>query len=631
MLRPGTGSHAIFASLMKGGLDKRAADPLVSPLGRDYNAPQAGGMNPFRDPRLVPPRPPRRLQPVPMGRPPMPMLQQPPPIMNHPLPQTPEPPLSPEMEVAGSDLRSRVLYLKSAAQDSSAPQRSSTGESTGLSYAHKPDHYAQGPDAWKSVTQYFKGGKYVKEEPNLQKGRHKSAAANPGLLRRAVSGVASLFQRPSAVGNQARERTTNFLRQGLRPHQLMLQEQAILDTAAHRGRLASQNQLRRQVGVGSGVAAAGLGASTLLSNSGSPASAGQTPADNPAMSPAPPTPALAGMPKEGSLRAIVTRMKMAAEGGGGGKSSGGGGKSSGGGSHGASGMRSAPAAQGPAQTPQTAKPAGPAPQPSVATKAPKPAAPAPQAPVPQKATPQAAQAAQQGQQQPAPQPQQAAPQPQGAPQAAPQQPQQPGMSQPAPQGGMTPGKPQQGMQQQLPAPPAPHTPMGMQQPMMPQMQPAVAVPVAVPSRQPSAREMVDYGQPQVQKGLRKGVEATQNQAQGAVPGNMQRQQQVTGMSNPMMPKPQQTSPMMGQPQPQQKPAPAPQQPQQQQPASAPQQKAAALVTQKQIEAFAKNRFKAAKKAIERADAMKTASAKASFGNAFAEFCKEGEELFLSAR
>jgi hypothetical protein len=52
------------------------------------------------------------------------------------------------------------------------PARSATGESKGLSYAHKPDHYMQGQDAWDSVGGYFKGGKGKK--PNPFAGKHAS-------------------------------------------------------------------------------------------------------------------------------------------------------------------------------------------------------------------------------------------------------------------------------------------------------------------------------------------------------------------------------------------------------------------------------------------------------------------------
>ncbi len=62
---------------------------------------------------------------------------------------------------------------KTAAQDNGSEQhvlkRSATGESTGLSYQNKPDHYMQGQDAWESVGGYFKGGKDKKPNPFLGK------------------------------------------------------------------------------------------------------------------------------------------------------------------------------------------------------------------------------------------------------------------------------------------------------------------------------------------------------------------------------------------------------------------------------------------------------------------------------
>jgi hypothetical protein len=67
---------------------------------------------------------------------------------------------------------------KESAQDNSQPQRSSSGESKGLAYAHKPDHYAQGHDAWKSVSGYFKGGSKIKSEPNPFTGEHAGKSAS---------------------------------------------------------------------------------------------------------------------------------------------------------------------------------------------------------------------------------------------------------------------------------------------------------------------------------------------------------------------------------------------------------------------------------------------------------------------
>lgn len=81
---------------------------------------------------------------------------------------------------------------KRAAQDNGPDQhtlqRSTTGESTNLSYQHKPDHYMQGQDAWASVSQYFKGHSKRKKQPNPFRGEHdavKSAGetkARPGRL-----------------------------------------------------------------------------------------------------------------------------------------------------------------------------------------------------------------------------------------------------------------------------------------------------------------------------------------------------------------------------------------------------------------------------------------------------------------
>jgi hypothetical protein len=64
----------------------------------------------------------------------------------------------------------KMSQHKTAAQDSSQPPTSATGESKGLTYRHKPDHYMQGQDAWASVGQYFKHGD--KHTPNPFEGKH---------------------------------------------------------------------------------------------------------------------------------------------------------------------------------------------------------------------------------------------------------------------------------------------------------------------------------------------------------------------------------------------------------------------------------------------------------------------------
>lgn len=63
--------------------------------------------------------------------------------------------------------------IKAAAQDdtrTASPNRSATGESKGLTFASKPDHYMQGQDAWASVSGYMKGGD--KKKPNPFQGKH---------------------------------------------------------------------------------------------------------------------------------------------------------------------------------------------------------------------------------------------------------------------------------------------------------------------------------------------------------------------------------------------------------------------------------------------------------------------------
>ena len=69
---------------------------------------------------------------------------------------------------------------KFAAQEQdgeTSPKRSATGESEGLTFAHKEDDYAKGQDAWEATSKYFKGGSKVKKEPNPYLGKHANAPA----------------------------------------------------------------------------------------------------------------------------------------------------------------------------------------------------------------------------------------------------------------------------------------------------------------------------------------------------------------------------------------------------------------------------------------------------------------------
>lgn len=61
---------------------------------------------------------------------------------------------------------------KQAAQDNAGPQRSATGESNGLSFGYNPGDYAQGQDAWASVSKYFKTPLQGKTPPNPYIGKH---------------------------------------------------------------------------------------------------------------------------------------------------------------------------------------------------------------------------------------------------------------------------------------------------------------------------------------------------------------------------------------------------------------------------------------------------------------------------
>lgn len=87
--------------------------------------------------------------------------------------------------------------VKSAAQahdGSYTPKRSATGESTGLSFANRPDDYAQGQEAWAATSKYFKtGGR--KKAPNPFVGDH------DGKQAEALSPFASgFFTRCDALG-----------------------------------------------------------------------------------------------------------------------------------------------------------------------------------------------------------------------------------------------------------------------------------------------------------------------------------------------------------------------------------------------------------------------------------------------
>jgi hypothetical protein len=72
-------------------------------------------------------------------------------------------------------------HAAQSADGSYTPRRSASGESTGLSFAHKDDDYAQGQAAWAATSKYLKNGPR-KSEPNPFQGKHASFA--DGFLAR---------------------------------------------------------------------------------------------------------------------------------------------------------------------------------------------------------------------------------------------------------------------------------------------------------------------------------------------------------------------------------------------------------------------------------------------------------------
>ena len=76
-------------------------------------------------------------------------------------PENAPPPTNPKVSVVAEVLakkRRQQQQPKMAAQDNSKPALSATGESKGLTFAHKPDDYDKGPKAWDSSAKYLKRG-----------------------------------------------------------------------------------------------------------------------------------------------------------------------------------------------------------------------------------------------------------------------------------------------------------------------------------------------------------------------------------------------------------------------------------------------------------------------------------------
>ena len=85
---------------------------------------------------------------------------------------------------SGSTQKAR--FWKIAAQDNTSEQRSSTGDSTGLTFAHKDDDYAKGQDAWEATSKYFRSGSQGKTQPNPFKGQHSTSEKAAVLYLRTV-------------------------------------------------------------------------------------------------------------------------------------------------------------------------------------------------------------------------------------------------------------------------------------------------------------------------------------------------------------------------------------------------------------------------------------------------------------
>lgn len=88
-----------------------------------------------------------------------------------------------------------------------SPARSATGESKGLTFAHKDDDYAKGQDAWEATSKYFKGGSKVKNEPNPYMGKHANVIPSYGgqaaPMQDDITPMLERFRQNEVARNQA--------------------------------------------------------------------------------------------------------------------------------------------------------------------------------------------------------------------------------------------------------------------------------------------------------------------------------------------------------------------------------------------------------------------------------------------
>lgn len=149
-------------------------------------APASGGMAPPAAPGMPPAVDPATGQPLPPGAPaPQPGMGAPDPSANPAIGHQLDGLLQQGQQVdsMGEDMKYQKLvtafllengFGKSAWQDNKGPRTSATGDTESVGYQIKDDHYDKGNEAWKNVGQYLK--KAPKVQPDITKGRHKSAA-----------------------------------------------------------------------------------------------------------------------------------------------------------------------------------------------------------------------------------------------------------------------------------------------------------------------------------------------------------------------------------------------------------------------------------------------------------------------
>lgn len=103
--------------------------------------------------------------------------------------------VGPDMNAAGmaAGVKTALWHKLAAHPTDGHPQRSATGESTGLAFQHKDDDYAKGQAAWAATGKYFRGGSKLTAEPDPFKGEHRGKQADTwsdlGRVQQSVPGI----------------------------------------------------------------------------------------------------------------------------------------------------------------------------------------------------------------------------------------------------------------------------------------------------------------------------------------------------------------------------------------------------------------------------------------------------------